>query len=108
MSQSEMKPIVDPDNYRRMSEAFASPAEADAALEAFSEDVRAARQKHRIADVLVAVCVNIKYEDGHEGQAFSMSQHGSVLVAEPLAAYAYGRAVEQRRESIGKLLKGKQ
>lgn len=43
----------DPANYRRMSEPFRSGEEANEALSAFFDEVQAARERHRIADVVV-------------------------------------------------------
>lgn len=99
--------IHDPENYRKMAESFASLEEANAALDAFFADVRAARQKHRIADVLTVTMFTVRYADGEEGAALSRSHNGDVLKAESMAAYALGREQEHRREAINKLVAGR-
>ena len=98
--------INDPANYRELSAPFTSIGVANAALKAFFDDVRAARQKHRIADVLTVVSVNVAYDSG-EGTAMSHSTNGDVLKAQALAAYAYGVEQSESRERMARLVAGK-
>lgn len=99
--------INDPENYRRMAEPFASPQEANAALDAFFDDVRAARQKHRIADVLTVTMFTVRYADGEEGAALAHCHNGEVLKAESMAAYALGSEQQRHREAINKFVSGR-
>lgn len=53
----------DPELYRQLSAPFDTAEEANTALVAFFADVRAARIKHRMPDVLTVVAVNVRYQD---------------------------------------------
>lgn len=101
-----MEHITDPENYRKMSEPFASADEANAALKEFMAGVRELRKKHRIADVLTVVAVNAKYESG-EGRAITHGFNGNSQNAEGMAAYAYGQESADRREWMNRLMSGK-
>lgn len=96
----------DPQNYREMSVPFFGPEAANLALEAFYDDVRAARQKHRIADVLTVVSVNVIYDEGGEGAALSHSHNGDPMKAESMAAYVFGREQADRKAWLNKLVAG--
>jgi len=99
--------INDPENYRKMCEPFASANEANAALEAFFADVRAARKKHRIANVLMVAELRVNYPETGEGSAMVHGFNGDVLMAVPLAAFAYGKTQEEQRQLINNLAAGK-
>lgn len=96
----------DPATYRKMQEPFGSPETANAALQAFFDDVKAARVKHHIADVLLVINVNVVYPSG-EGQALTCSMIGDELRGEPMAAYAHGAMAAEHREMMNTLLSGK-
>ena len=100
-----MKPIKDPENYRKMSAPFASVDEAQASLKSFMIGVHELRQKHRIADVLTVSSVNVKYEEG-EGRAIIHGFSGDSANAEGMAAYAYGQESAQKRELMSRILSG--
>lgn len=93
----------DPANYRALSLPFASPAEANDALEAFLEDVSLARQKHRIRDVLTIASLSVSYQTG-EGDAITLRHVGDTLRAVSMAAYAYGVELAQSRETLNRLM----
>lgn len=95
-----------PETYRAMSEPFLTPEEANAALQAFIEDVRAARLKHHIADVTLVAQSNLLYADGNEARALSHVHIGAVQESEGMLARALGEAQAERREAINKLLAG--
>jgi hypothetical protein len=94
-----------PARYRALSAPFASTKEAGEAIDAFWSDVKAARIKHRIPDVLVALAVNGLNEDGKEGRMMvSCAMGGGPYEEEVLAAFALGRAQLQRQEETSRLL----
>jgi len=69
----------DPANYRRNSEPFPKVEQANEALAAFFEDVKIAREKHRISD-----------EEELRGSASSfLGDHARVL---PMLAREFGAA----------------
>jgi hypothetical protein len=96
----------DPENYRKLSEPFNGPEEANEAIRKFFEEIAEARKRHRIPDVAVALAANVRYESG-EGTAMTYAAYGDVFKAESLLAYAMGAEAADRRERIAKLLKGK-
>ena len=98
-----MNTINDPENYRKLLEPFATPEAANIALIAFYDEVRAARNKHRIPDVLVVASMNVAYDSG-EGRAISRKYDGDISREESMAAYAYGAAGAERREKHNLLL----
>ncbi len=103
-----MTNIDDPSNYLALCAPFANADEANAALTAFYEDVRAARNKHRIADVLVVTSTNVNYKDAPGfGVAICFSHNGDSMKAEGMAAYAYGQSQAEHREAMNLLLAGK-
>ena len=55
--------------YRRLNVPFLDAAEANAAIEAFRDDVEALRAKHRIPDLYVILSVTYKADDGREARA---------------------------------------
>jgi hypothetical protein len=74
--------INDPKKYREMSVPFATTEEANAALNAFFEDVKAAREKHRISDVVVLCEISHKIDDEEvRGGAFtSLGDRARVII----------------------------
>lgn len=92
--------------YRQLSEPFAGADAANDAIAAFFADVRAAREKHRIADVQVVVSVAIDYGE-HQGQAVTSHGLGDSLRAESMLAWALGKEQTERRASIARLLAGR-
>lgn len=93
----------DPANYRRNSEPFQEIQQANEALAAFFEDVRIARDKHRIADVVV-LCEIAHTLDGEEvrGSASSyLGDRGRVL---PIIAREFGAAQQRHEEEIALLI----
>ena len=63
MAKQKVKGVDDPVNYKAMSAPFATLEEAQGELELFFEEVRLARQKHKIADVHVIVSTNVQTEN---------------------------------------------
>lgn len=88
---------ISPGRYRELSRPHESSAAFETALTAFFEDVRIAREKHRIPDVLVVVQANVLVGDGLEGRVGGSMYFGDSLMESSLAAWALGDA--QRRMS---------
>lgn len=95
------KEINDPALFREMSEPHESPEKAGEALEAFYDDVRAARQKYRIRNVMIVGEVTMII-DGEHSQAMSYQTCGEITAAEMLAAYAMGYARKERQVLVAK------
>lgn len=102
-----MKTTNDPENYRKMSVPFDGPDAANDAVRAFYAEVEAARNRHRIADVAVAIALNVKYESGQEGIAMTHAAFGDCFKTESLLAYALGVEQADGRQRLATLLKGK-
>lgn len=98
--------VNDPEHYRRMSEPFESPAEADAALAAFFDAVKQARDTYRIADVQVIVQVNIAHPGPRGERAGMASAYYGNVAANRLAllARSYGAAKAEHEEMLGDLI----
>lgn len=103
-----MEKIQDTLNYIKLSEPFDGMDNANAAMMAFYDDVRAVRNKHRIADCSLVCAVNVRDDDGRVGIAMSLCHNGDHAKADVLLSYALGKEQEWRREFIADLLKGKE
>lgn len=93
-----------PGLYRKMSEPFSGADEANAAVKAFFDDVEAAREKHRIADVVVGVNIKVIYNDGEEGIGGSMMNLGDIMQAQLIAAMLLGQYQAECRQMIAKAI----
>ncbi len=89
----------DPATYRRLSEPFPSVEEANEALAAFFRDVQAAREKHRIADVVVLVEIS-NVLDGEEVRGSASSFYGDSARVLPMLAREFGAAQQRHEEQI--------
>ncbi len=96
--------IRDEANYRKMLEPFESDAAANAALEAFFNDLRELRAKHRIADVYTIAMINSIQPDGTEGQAMARAMNGNGLNGETMVAWALGQEQANRQQNIATIL----
>jgi hypothetical protein len=96
----------DPANYRAMCVPHEGAEAANFALQAFAKDVEEARRKHRIRDVLVTLCMGVKYASGSEDGAMTCFSFGDRSACVELAAYAYGVESEAQRERLNKLASG--
>lgn len=90
--------INDPKKYREMSMPFETTEEANAALKAFFEDVKTAREKHRISDVVVLCEISHKIDDEEVrgGASTSLGDSARVLV---MLAREFG-AEQARHEAL--------
>jgi hypothetical protein len=93
--------------YEELSKPFENADAANAALKAFVSEMREVRKKHKMKDVLMVCAVSLTYADGQVGEAQVSTMHGDHLKEEALAAFAYGKAAESRKQLINKLLSGK-
>lgn len=92
-----------PSKYRALSEPFASAGDADKALAAFWRLVEAARDLHKIPDVIVTVGLSYM-ADGDECDVSTDAQYGDLLRHESLVATTFGRIQAERQALIGKIL----
>lgn len=99
----------DPEKYKAMSEPFLSHGEASAAIEAFMNDLRALREKHRIAEMVGAVAVWTVDEESGKRLLWQMRFSngdpiiGFYMLKEATTAQAIGIAedmVEYRRKDV--------
>jgi len=80
-----------PELYRRLSEPWPTPDEANAAMREFDKELSELREKYRVPN-LIAVCgVNaIRPDDGRDGTAVILLRWGNAAEHEPLVARALG------------------
>ena len=108
-----MTPVTqtrDPKLHRKLSEPFESSEAADKALEAFTEELRELRAKHKIPEVVALVQVNVMYpgdlaEESSEGVAFASISFGDPLRCIPMLAEALGKAESEMSAAIAKTRK---
>lgn len=93
----------DPAKYRRNSEPFPSVEASNEALAAFFAEVQAARDRHRIADVIVLCEVNVMTDDG-EIRGGASSFLGDSTKQLPILAREYGAARERFEEDLGRII----
>lgn len=96
-----MKAHNNPDLFHRMTEPFPDKEAVTAAVDGFVDQVRAARERHRIMNVLMVIEVA-----GPEGPLVTQFSFGDTLQAEVLAAYALGSARQDREALIARAMKG--
>lgn len=97
--------IIAPDNYRKLCEPFASPAEAEKALTAFWEEFYELRNKHRIADAHVICRVPVLSETG-EGIVRVNMHAGDEMLGEEMTAFAFGQEGARRQSRIASMFDG--
>lgn len=92
-----------PEQYTRMCVAR-SRKDCDAALDAFFEELMAARLRNQIADVHVLIKTTIE-KDGVEFPSMSYMHLGAVQEAEGMCAWGLGKATERRRNFTEHMMK---
>ena len=95
---------ANPSLYRQLSEPFPTPEAASAAIEAFWEELEEIRKKHKIPDVHMVLAWKSLGSDGQPGEYTASAHLGNELMAEPMAAYAYGKEQADRRERIASVV----
>lgn len=99
-----MEQINDPSLYRRMSEPFPDMKTTQAALDAFAEEVRVSREKHKIPDVVLITQFSWIGANGEECAAMAYGNNGNPQNNEAMLAHALGLCQAERQELIGQLL----
>lgn len=74
-----MKPIIDPDLYKRMCEPFSSPEAAQKASDDFFLEVRKLREKFGIPDVMIITRMSVQHDEGAKDTLAIMSCGDSSL-----------------------------
>jgi hypothetical protein len=87
---------VDAGAAQHCAKPFESSDEANAAIQAFIEDVYQARLKHRLANV----CVIIRDEIAEVGPFHTKGHFGEELFVESMAAWHFGQAQSERQAMI--------
>jgi hypothetical protein len=100
---NRIRKAANPELFARMSAPFDTLDEANDALSAFFEDVSAAREKHRIKNVVVIAEIATRDADGERPGAASFSC-GDVSAVLPMVARKYG----EEREAFEQLIDGMQ
>ena len=93
------KVIRDPQLYREMCVPFPDTEATQIAVDAFYEDVRESRRKHKIPDVLVVIRFTTMV-DGVEMTAYLTGNNGNPLECEPMAAFALAESGQKRMAII--------
>jgi len=86
-----------PELYATLSAPFDTTAEAQAAMEAFLDDVHAARVKHRVGNMLVVPLVTSKELD--RGALTKVAFYGDQRLAIPVATEALIHCRKMREEA---------
>ena len=89
----------DPAHYRRMSEPFETVEQSNEALAAFFADVRSARDKHRIAEVVVLCEISVVVNN-EEIRGSAMAQHGDSARMLTMLAREFGAEQARHEERI--------
>ncbi|HKY40667.1 MAG TPA: hypothetical protein VJN18_32250 [Polyangiaceae bacterium] len=96
---SEKPTGPNPKLYAQMCKPFESIEEANAALQAFVDEIYELRAKHRIRDVTLLCEIAVDYEG--EEREFRITNHfGSELRKLPLLAYGYGEAKAEHNAMV--------
>jgi hypothetical protein len=89
-----------PELFRKMAEPFPSAEAADAAFQAFAEELGALREKHKVTNVQFVMHASYRTPEGGELQLMNMGHYGDSLTAEPMAAYAFGYEQGRREQMV--------
>ena len=101
-----MKKYEDAGLFRKMSEPHESKDSIETEMNAFYDEIRASREKHKIKNVAIVTEVSF-LSDGKESSAYAVSTIGDTSAAEGMFAFGYGTMKQEREKFIGDLLKGK-
>lgn len=100
--------------YRKLSEPYASPEEADRALSAFWDEVYALREKYKIPDLYMILMFSVKQIDNRipgdlglvnetdeaEGTMMARLSAGNPMNTEAMTGWAFGQEQAGRQERI--------
>ena len=94
--------IREPETYKAMSVPHASRQEAEDAVNAFLDEVRAAREKYKIANVVVILetpCL----KDGETVWVATMASNGDALMVPALLGYALESQAQTHEDRMNRL-----
>lgn len=92
--------------YRRLSEPWPTPEDANAAMHEFDAELAKLREKYRVPDLIVISEQHaIRLNDGHEVTALSVLRWGNAVEHETLVARALGRIQFDRQAAITEILR---
>jgi hypothetical protein len=96
------KKIENANLFYDLSKPFETREEAEQALDDFAEAVAELRERFHIAEISVAMRVNVAGEGG--GPLLCTLSRGDSEKVESLTAYAFGSAAEKRRQYVKALI----
>lgn len=96
--------IHDESNYRSLLEPFPSFGAANAAIQAFFDEVREIRNRYKIPDALVILKGSALTDEGAEATWIISQHNGSELEREQMAAWAAGYEAAERQRRIEKVM----
>jgi hypothetical protein len=98
----------DPDLYAKMAVPFVSKGEADAAVEAFFEELEELRKKHKITTLICALMSTYLNDGGEDMELLTACSYGDHAACEALAAYQLGyQSAERAARTADMLRRGK-
>lgn len=95
---------ANPSLYHKLSEPFPTYEAASEAIDAFWVDLEEIRKKHKIPDIHLVLAWKALGSDGQPGEYTASAHLGNELMAESMAAYAYGKEQADRRERIASVV----
>ena len=100
-----MKIVNDPAHYREISTPFTDVEKANEALAAFFADVKTARDKYQIPDVVV-LCEVAHMLEGEEVRGSASCNYGDSSKTLPMLAKAYGAEQARHEDMLALLVAG--
>lgn len=92
--------------FREMSVPYESIEAANAALQAFQDDLAELRKKHKIPTLLCLLHVTW-LDDEDEGGAMTSCGFGDMQLFEVMSAWSLGEQAAERQQATAKLMLGK-
>lgn len=105
-TQKEHGVIRDSATYREMAEPYETSDEADAALNAFFEELRELRKKHRIANTYTVAQVSALDDEGYEQDLITAAHNGDNQRVLAMVAWAFGREQKHHEQMVRRLATG--
>lgn len=91
-------------NYRKLSQPFENPEQANAAISGFFQAIEEARKEWHITDAHIIIRVNVTSGDT-EGPAMASAHFGNTLEAEAMCAWGLGQESAHRIAAVRELMK---
>lgn len=92
--------IQDNELYRELSIPFESVDAANDNIQKFCDELYDLRAKYRIRELMFAIRIGCKRDDGEEADATIVNHFGSSLQMESIAAFAYGTLSARRQQYV--------